>query len=103
VATKKKRGILTPAAQWWRHLKWAKRKSWKQERREARTEAAFRGIDGSYRRRGSAKLNRLGRPLDRRLTPGSSECRPPIYCGRRAVLDVASDVEGRRHGLGHIG
>jgi len=29
----KKRGILTPAPQWWKHLRWTKRQFWKQERR----------------------------------------------------------------------
>jgi len=36
----KKRGILTPAPQWWKHLRSTKRQFWKQERKEAHTEAA---------------------------------------------------------------
>jgi len=36
----KKRGILTPAPQWWKHLRWTKRQFWKQERKEAGAEAA---------------------------------------------------------------
>ena len=31
-----KQGILTPAPQWWKHLRWWKRLFWKRERRAAR-------------------------------------------------------------------
>lgn len=37
MATKKK-GILTPAGEWWKHLRWTKRPFWKKERRAAKTD-----------------------------------------------------------------
>ena len=35
----KKRGVLTRAPQWWKHLRDCKRQFWKQERKNARGEA----------------------------------------------------------------
>ena len=39
-----KKGLLTPAGEWWKHLRWTKRAFWKGERqaasREAKKEAA---------------------------------------------------------------
>lgn len=35
-----KKGILTPAPQWWRHLRDWKRTFWKRERQAAKKEAA---------------------------------------------------------------
>jgi len=32
----KKKGILTPAGQWWKHLKWWKKIFWKKERLNAK-------------------------------------------------------------------
>ena len=34
-----KKGILTPAQEWWKHLRWAKRVFWKRERRVAQQTA----------------------------------------------------------------
>ncbi len=34
-----KKGILTPAPQWWKHLKWCKRQFWKSERQAGTVEA----------------------------------------------------------------
>lgn len=34
-----KRGILTRAPEWWKHLRWEKRHAWKRERQAARAEA----------------------------------------------------------------
>lgn len=31
-----KKGILTSAQQWWKHLRWTKRQFWKRERRAAK-------------------------------------------------------------------
>ncbi|MGA3400672.1 MAG: hypothetical protein ABSC95_15745 [Acetobacteraceae bacterium] len=45
----KKRGILTAAPQWWKHLRWCKRQFWKQERRNARAETRA-GVTGHPRR-----------------------------------------------------
>jgi hypothetical protein len=34
-----KKGVLTPAGEWWKHLKWMKRAFWKGERQAAKVEA----------------------------------------------------------------
>ena len=34
-----KKGILTNAGEWWRHLRWTKRPFWKGERRAGKQEA----------------------------------------------------------------
>ena len=31
-----KKGLLTAAGEWWKHLRWAKRAVWKRERRAVR-------------------------------------------------------------------
>lgn len=31
-----KKGILTPAGEWWKHLRWTKRSFWKGERQAAK-------------------------------------------------------------------
>lgn len=41
MATKKK-GILSRAPQWWKHLRWAKRQFWKKERKAARQDSLDR-------------------------------------------------------------
>jgi hypothetical protein len=35
----KKKGVLTSAAQWWKHLRWTKRQFWKKERKASRKDA----------------------------------------------------------------
>jgi hypothetical protein len=35
-------GLLTPAAEWWKHLRWSKRGFWKAERQAAKADAARR-------------------------------------------------------------
>jgi hypothetical protein len=37
-----KKGILTSAGQWWKHLRWTKRQFWKGERKAAARDAAER-------------------------------------------------------------
>ncbi|HZK99407.1 MAG TPA: hypothetical protein VFC47_05875 [Caulobacteraceae bacterium] len=34
-----KKGILTPAGEWWKHLRWTKRTFWKGERQAANRDA----------------------------------------------------------------
>ena len=41
----KKRGVLTAAGEWWKHLRWTKRQFWKAERRAAKADAAKRTRD----------------------------------------------------------
>lgn len=40
-----KKGTLTPAPQWWRHLRDWKRLFWKRERKAAQRDAAKRGAE----------------------------------------------------------
>lgn len=35
----KKRGILSASPEWWKHLRWVKRRFWKQERKAAKKDA----------------------------------------------------------------
>ena len=37
-----KKGILTPAGEWWKHLRWTKRVFWKGERKAAERDVADR-------------------------------------------------------------
>ena len=34
-----KKGLLTPSQEWWKHLRWTKRRFWKGERRAAKVTA----------------------------------------------------------------
>lgn len=34
-----KKGMLTPSGEWWKHLRWTKRKFWKKERKAAQKDA----------------------------------------------------------------
>jgi hypothetical protein len=45
VATAKK-GVLTSAGEWWKHLRWTKRSFWKRERRTAKHEAKREALKG---------------------------------------------------------
>jgi hypothetical protein len=40
-----KKGTLTAAREWWKHLRWTKRDFWKRERKAARFDAHFRRGD----------------------------------------------------------
>jgi hypothetical protein len=40
-----KKGILTGAREWWKHLRWIKRVFWKAERKAARQDAARQAKD----------------------------------------------------------
>jgi hypothetical protein len=43
----KKKGVLTPASQWWKHLRpWVKRQFWKKERKAARRDAMQQTKEG---------------------------------------------------------
>ena len=39
-----KKGLLTSAGQWWKHLRWAKRVFWKAERKAAK-HVARKGVE----------------------------------------------------------
>jgi hypothetical protein len=49
-----KQGILTAPPEWWKHLRWCKRRFWKRERRNARAEAQARttGLSAAELRNG---------------------------------------------------
>lgn len=47
----KKRGILTAAREWWKHLRWTKRQFWKSERKVARRDAAIQAREARLRDR----------------------------------------------------
>ena len=40
-----KKGMLTPAGEWWKHLRWTKRVFWKTERKAAKGEARRESVD----------------------------------------------------------
>ena len=48
-----KKGILTAAGEWWKHLRWTKRPFWKRERRAAKE---MLGADWDYERRAEDAL-----------------------------------------------
>jgi hypothetical protein len=48
MATKKK-GILTAPPEWWRHLRWSKRRFWKQERQAADHDAQMQAFEEVFR------------------------------------------------------
>jgi hypothetical protein len=41
-----KKGLLTSAGEWWKHLRWTKRAFWKGERRAASREVKKQAADG---------------------------------------------------------
>jgi len=44
-----KKGTLTRATEWWKHLRWAKRAFWKRERKAEKVEIEQRRRDGAPR------------------------------------------------------
>jgi len=67
-----KKGILTPAGEWWKHLRWTKRAFWKGERQAGKP----RSQEGSRERLNTAQRSRFATTISSTAPRISEHFRP---------------------------